>query len=476
MRTLVISFSVLLFSLTSQAQSITSASTSTSYNTVTVTLTADGGWSSDFDSNCPNRNETYPYALGIITWQVDGGPTGTVSSSNITQTSYAQECSSSRYPDNTYNVQFSFADTGPGNRNVTITVPFEEDYGGNGGTQETTQLGYSVPGAIGQPKYYIVEIVYDPPGNASTNGFTNSASNGTSDSVTSTFTTDTSTTFSGGILGSGTEFTFGSSVQNGSSQAFQETHSSGYGSSIRSVKNLVDNSQDRVYLWLNPQATFVQTGPSSANYSLTTVNGEPIDILSLSIADLQNPSQIPPSECNPYTLDGVTVPGVCSICANPSSCTAADFAPIAGADQFASGSVALVYNGCTSDNRYCYVSSTSMQPPDPNGNPVNNSFTASDSNLATQTFSQQLCHYVAYGGGGGLDLLGAFTLTQRDTTRFTWCDSQSVGSSSGTTNQAAVSLGTSTVGCFFGVDVYEDTAYHTFVPVPASTPPSACGQ
>jgi hypothetical protein len=47
-----------------------------------------------------------------------------------------------------------------------------------------------------------------------------------------------------------------------------------------------------------------------------------------------------------------------------------------------------------------------------------------------------------------------------DTTKFTWCDSQTTGSTNGTSNQAAVSLGSQTTGGTFGVDIYEDTVYH----------------
>lgn len=205
---------------------------------------------------------------------------------------------------------------------------------------------------------------------------------------------------------------------------------------------------------------------------MMTSPGQPQDVLDLSIAEMQNPSQIPAEKCNPHVVDGVTVPGVCSVCANPSSCIAGDFAPIIAADEFVPGNVTLNPNGCTADARYCYVSSSFMQAPNPN--PVFNSFTESDSNLQAQTFTQTHSYSVGYSTSSGLSLFGLFNLQQRDTTTFTWTDSQSVGSSSGVTNQAQITLGTSSPGCVTGVDIYEDTVYHSFVAVPSAPLPSGC--
>lgn len=314
--------------------------------------------------------------------------------------------------------------------------------------------------------------MYDPPGNQSSNGFTAFNSNGTSVATDQTFTQGTAVSFSYSVVGLGNEWSFGSSSGSRTSEMSQVTHTSGHGSSIRSLYDHIDHTLDHIYLWLNPQVIFVQTDSSSGIFSIWTVSGQPQDILDLSVADMQNPSQIPPAKCNPYVLDGVTVPGVCSICANPSSCTAGDFAPIVAADELVSGSVTLNPNGCTADARYCYVSSTYMEAPNPN--PVFNSFTESDSSLQAQTFTQTHSYSVGYSTSAGLNILGLFSLQQRNTTTFTWADSQSVGSSSGITNQASITLGTSTAGCNTGIDVYEDTVYHTFVPVPSAPLPAAC--
>ncbi|SRR6266851_7364645 len=442
---------------------------STSYNTVTVNGNADAGWSNDFDASCGFVSQWpyLPYTLNGLSYQVDNGP----SNSNVgfSQISFADNCYGTR--DNQYTFQITFADTAPGNRHLVVQGNF-----GDGSTSPTStnNLYYTVPGATAQPVYYIVSIVCDPPGNLSSNGFTNSTSTGTTTGVTQAFDQGTTLTFSASFL-LGTEWSFGVSHGSGTSDSFEETHTTGHGSQISSVRNQINRAQDRIYLWLNPQVTFVQSGANSANYTLSTPNGQPMDILDFSVADLQNPSQIPPEKCNPYILNGVTVPGVCNICADPSNCTAADFAPIVAQDLLAAPNADPIPSN-NGTNRYVFVSTTYMDAPDAGGNPVYNSFTASDSNLQSQTFTQTHSYSVGFGRGGGFSLFGAFSLQIKDSTTLTWTDSQSEGTSSGTSHEAAVTLSTSTVGCNSGIDVYEDTVYHTFIPVPSSPLPAACGQ
>jgi hypothetical protein len=461
---------LLLLPLSARAQYLYSASDSTSYNTVSVTVYADAGWSSEYDPNCgQNVGPVYPNVLQGLSWQVSDGPGGAVTGSNITQISYANECDPNENPDNVYKIQFSYADTAPGTRSLTMTATFM-GLDGKNLVQTTDQLSYAVPGAVTQPNYYILSIVYDAPGNQSTNGFTDSDSNGTMSTISKTFTEGTSFSF-GIFLPLGGTWTFGSASGTGNSQSFSETHTSGHGSSIRSLYDHVDHTLDHIYLLLNPQVTIVQTGPNSGTYNLSTINSEPMDVLDFSVEQLQNPSQIPVEFCNPYVIDGVTVPGVCSICADPSNCTAADFAPIVALDLLAAANSDPVPSN-NGTNRYVYVTSTILQAPDPD--PVTNSFSASDTNLQSETFTQTNTYSVAYSNGRSVTLFGVFTLSFNSTTTWTWSDSQSQGSSSGTTNQAQINLTTSTPGCNSGIDIYEDTVYHTFIAVPSSPLPPAC--
>jgi hypothetical protein len=460
---------MLLLPISAKAQNfLTVGSVLTSYNNVSITLDADAGWSTTSDPSCPNRNETYPYGLASVSYQVTNGPSGTVPASDIKLTSAAEECSPLKTPTNQYKIQFTYADTLPGTRSVTFAATFSA---GKGGSENVTNsASYSVPGATGDPSYYIVSIVYDPPGNESKNGFTDSESNGSMSSITHSFSIATNTTFGGALGFLGAQWTFGVSNGTSNEQSFQETHSSGFGSQISSTEQQIDHTQDRIYLLLNPCITIVQTGANSDIFHLATIGGAPEDILSLTVADMENPSASSDvtAECNPYTLEGFTVPGVCNICANPSACTAADFAPIVAQDLLAASGASPIPSD-NGTNRYVLVGSNSIMPG------TADTFMQTDSSVEAQTFTQTHSYSVGFTKGGQFTPVAGFNISLNSSTTFTWTDSQSVGTSSGTSNEAQITLGSSLATCFAGINIYEDTVYHTFIPVWSNgSAPSGC--
>jgi len=461
---------LLLFALPARGQAIYNDSVSTSYNNVTVTFYLDAGWSNDLDQDCGEEaGPNYPWGIGDVYYQVNGGSSVYPSGNQITITpiNYGNPCGGNS-GDSIYRVRFSYNDTYPGSRNVQITVDLEDDAGSWCYGCATDQLGYSVPGAIAQPLYYITSISYDPVGNESTNGFTNTQSNGTMSSISQTFTESSTTTFSEMAFGLGSEWQYGSATGSGNTQSVQETHSAGFGSSISGDADHVDHTNDSIYLFLNPQVTIVQSGPNSATYSLSTVNAEPEDVIALTVAEMQNPSLISSANLNPHYAGNppVLVPGVSNICANPSACTAADFAPIIAQDLLAAPGA----NSTPSSNgvdRYVYITSDYLEYG------YNNTFTQNDSIVQSQTFTQTTSYSVGY-KGSEMTTYDDFSLGQSSQTIFTWTDSQSVGTNSGTANQAQVTLKTSSPSCDWGVNIYEDTVYHTFVIVGSGQEPSGC--
>ncbi len=346
----------------------------------------------------------------------------------------------------------------------------------------------SLSGAF-DPAYQILSVIYSPPGDHSSNGFANTTSTGTTTTVGSNFGQGTTTTYSasGGLIGQGSlGVTFGVSAATGNSQAFSVTYQQGDGSQLLSVSQPVDHSQDQFFLWLNPEMSFNSGSSSSATYSVGTVSNQPMDIVNVNVAGLQNPSLIPLSVLLPQTIQpGVTLPGLAKVCANPlppdqctqanaCGCVASDFAPIIATDPLINVSQ-LTPPSQIDSNRFVFVNSQILEgPAQQGGGPVLNSFTESDSTLQSLTETEMLTTSTTYSTTSGVDIPFLFTLTFGNTSSFMSTITESQGTQNGSAHQASVTLGSSKVACFEHVDIYEDTAFHTFAFALPAAPPLEC--
>lgn len=346
----------------------------------------------------------------------------------------------------------------------------------------------SLTGAF-NPVYHILSIIYSPPGDRSSNGFANTTSTGSTTSVGQNFAFGKSVTYSagGGLLGTGSlGVTFGVSAASGDSTSFSVTYQNGNGSQLLSVSQPIDHSQDQFFLWLNPQVSFSSNSTSGTNYSVGTVNNQPMDIVNVNAAGLQNPSLIPLSVLLPQTVQpGVTLPGLANICANPlppnqctqanaCGCVASDFAAILAADPLINVSQ-LTAPSSIDASRFVFVNSQILEgPAQQGGGPVLNSFTESDSTLTSQTETESLSNSTSYTTSSGFDIPFLFTLTISNSSSFTFTTTESQGTQNGSAHQASVTLGSDKVACFEHVDIYEDTAYHTFSFALPAAPPVEC--
>jgi hypothetical protein len=338
------------------------------------------------------------------------------------------------------------------------------------------------------PTYHILSIVYSPPGDRSSNGFANTNSTGETSSVGSNYQQGSSITYSagGGLIGSGSlGVTFGVSSTTGDSHSFSVTYSQGNGSQLLSVNQNVDHTQDQFFLWLNPQITFNGT-TNSTTYTVGTVNNQPMDIVNVNVAGLQDPTQIPLSVLEPQTVQpGVVLPGLASVCAHPlppdqctqanaCGCTASDFAPILAADPLI-GVSQLTPPSQIDSSRFVFVNSQILEGPEQaGGGPVLNSFTESDSSLTSQTETESLTQSTSYSTSSGIDIPFLFTLTLTNSSSFSFTTTESQGTQNGSSHSASVTLGSDKVACFEHVDIYEDTAFHTFAFALPASPPAEC--
>lgn len=337
------------------------------------------------------------------------------------------------------------------------------------------------------PKYYILSILYAPPGNQSSNGFTNAVTNTDTTSISHTFANGTATSVSASILGNGFGVTFSTSTSTQDAHSFQVSTSNGAGATLVSNRNPVDHTQDQFVIWLNPAVVVTPTSSNSANYSLRTPtmsNGqpEPVDIVNINGADLQGPSQIPLDVLLPQTRNNVSgLPGLANVCANPvpqctaapCGCTTSDFAGILAADPLISVTLQTTQPDQVDPNRFVFLNSQVLEGPECDGcDPLRNSFTETDAQATSQTETQTFSYSVGFTRTSGFSLFGA-GLTIANNNTFTWTNAMSEGTSNGTSHTAAVTLGSSSVDCFETINIYEDTVYHTFTFAPAVAS-SAC--
>jgi hypothetical protein len=329
------------------------------------------------------------------------------------------------------------------------------------------------------PKYQILSLIYDAPGNQSSNGFTDTTFYGTTNSISSSFSAGQTFTFTygGGVFGvlGGASASVGFTVGYGTTNAFTNTITNGQTLTLKSSRNPIDHTNDTFWIWLNPQVTVTQTGATAATYTVSPPSGQDMYAVRVSVAELQNPSTIPAAILDSVVINGVTYPGLGNVCANPAACVAGDFSQILATDPIIS---------ISSDTPPSQIDSKRYFPLNPEPSPIpyleygtTDGITLTDQNQSAQTQTETTSESTSFSTTVGLDS-GSFpvdwTLKLMVTDTFTWTQSVSLDNFSGTSHQMAVTLGTSTSGCDEAIDVYEDYNYHTFVAVPAETPPTAC--
>jgi hypothetical protein len=368
------------------------------------------------------------------------------------------------------------------------------------------------------PKYLVLGVQYAPPGSRSSVNYGNSTMTGTSTSFSSSFTNAQTESISYGftvgeifgVLADEPDVSYTTTFSSGFSQETDSSNSISINSTQSNSNTIpgptsdyvgVNHGEDIITVWLNPVLIF-GTLPSNANtvqllgntYDLVDpISGDSgqIDTVSLTLAQWQNPSTIPPFTLNSiltrtweFNLQGGAGPGL----------TTADFADIAKADPFSSTSYAPTFNTtthCSTDGRFCAAPLSngkpdiSYQQPNPGAEPASSTWGQAFQIIASQNAGYKDMHSVGYSldvkltngfladwGNSSVDLKNADTLT--------WTNSYSA-TSTNTTNQTAMftvtgpacvvpSGGTACSPVYTGVtefELFEDTVYRTFMFFPA---------
>jgi hypothetical protein len=373
----------------------------------------------------------------------------------------------------------------------------------NGGQPLNLTVQYSgynmIPVATAGLKYVVLSILYTPPGNASSSGFSNAVSAGATNGVENDFSSSDSLTFGGGFLGNSNSVTFTTGTTSGNASSFTTSYQASSGAELISVSQAMDHSQDQVFLLIDPSISVTQTGAGAGGtaagfYSFGPsldatgkfANGVPPDILNVNIKGLKNPSLIPLEILEPQVITpGTTLPGLSFICAHPlppsqctqqnaCGCTPQDFAPIVAQDELANTTNQTVQPSSVDPARFVYITNEVLQGPQQSGSgPVTINYSLSDSTMSEHSTSNGTFYGVSYSKTFGFS--GApFTINITATSSFQISQTQTVGESNGTSHTGDLTLGTSDVGCFEHVDIYEDTTYHTFAYALPQAPPANC--
>jgi hypothetical protein len=389
--------------------------------------------------------------------------------------------------------------------------------GDTGGSAIATAL---TPGIL-YPKWQVQSIIYDTPGNKSSNGFQDALTDGTTTSTGKSFMVGNTTTFSvnfGFLFGTSTlSWSYGDATTTGNSTAVTSTISDATGvanaSAGSGTPNTINHDQDLFIIWLNPAVEIFQTGPTSETYALGTqlqTTGDPdpgepeiqdqVEVFAqamLPSAGNGNLTTVPLNILKEQIVDGQTLPGLANVCADPiyypNSCTFAnqcgckpsDFAGILSQDPILNytstesplnantDSAALCTNSAptakcryvpimTSDGSGVQETEVLSGPDEAGGNSPPNTFVQTDTTTTTQTLTESQATSVGFSWKQMWGTAGSGVGLQNATT-WTWTNSESTGKINGTAHTMSVTFSSSTVDCYQHIPIFEDTVFHTFV-------------
>jgi hypothetical protein len=177
------------------------------------------------------------------------------------------------------------------------------------------------------PLFKITSILYSPPGNQSTEGYTDTSTTGTTTTIGSSFTTGVEETFTTGIkdvLSASASWGFTQGSTNTS--AFTETWTDALSVATDdnssatynpAASNAINHNLDTFEIWLNPTVTILSQGTTPISY---TANSLPTPGVSALVADIigvpaidMEPAPAGITTLNPTGAAGVTTVPVSSL-------------------------------------------------------------------------------------------------------------------------------------------------------------------
>jgi hypothetical protein len=286
------------------------------------------------------------------------------------------------------------------------------------------------------PAYYLITVLYAPPGTKSKASYADGSSAGTSTSAANMFGAGIKVGITGNVI-AGADYQF--TAQN--TQSFQVTKTAKTELDISATADRIDHGQDLFYLWINPEIDYSQqqSPGEPVNISFGTTGNVPMTVVPFNLNELTGKETIPA-----YKLQQIP------------NMTPNDFAQIASADPWLSP-------GYQPDrSRYIYIRTLQLDGPDNAGDAIPGQATSVDDsqvNCTTNATSQEIG--ADFGFSAGADFFGQGEHATV-VASVSYKNTSSAGNCNGATQTATVGLATGTVGFHDVIDVFEDSIYHSF--------------
>ena len=312
-----------------------------------------------------------------------------------------------------------------------------------------------------QPKYYILAVIYAPPGtqgggSKSSVAYGSGSTTGSTVSSSSSFKQNYSVSVSAeaGFLGNGGEvgasFSYGRNSSNSQSLEIKKTSTHEISVTGPSTDG-IDHDRDLIYLWLNPKINLRFTA-TQAVWGLG--NNSLVDIQYVYVGWLKNPSLIPSGVAQRLQAYGITT---------------ADYAEMLKADPFANGETSIDPERFQTDTLH---TTFPYEPPFAPDEPVPlMKFTAVYSDTAFSSSSLQKEYSVGLTISGSASFIGLAKTKFKNQNTWTWTNTSTSSTSTGTSESASVTVAGPSYGYTGPTDmvVYYDVLYKTFLFAPIET-------
>jgi hypothetical protein len=315
-----------------------------------------------------------------------------------------------------------------------------------------------------RPKYYILTVLYAPPGSNGGKGsssvdYSTGSTTGTTTSTSSSFKNTVNVSASIGFdvsifkLGASTDFSTSTTKTDTTSQDIKKSQA--WDIKVTGpAEDGINHDHDMFVLMLNP---LLAANVYPGNNVLWTmgVDGQVMNIQSVYVGWLKDPSSMPGGVKQQLDAAGLTP---------------ADYAQILSTNPFASGATAI------DPNRYLPITqSFPYEPPFSATDPVfTSSFNVQNTVTVTDTHTVQHQYSVSVSFSAGIKFLSA-SLKIGDS--MDWTNTNSLGTTSISTQSATATVGGPAFGYTGPTDIvgYFDTLYNSFMFAFPAEPPATAG-